>query len=365
MEITPVLIDKFFQGGCTMEEVDAVIDFFKSDIGALEKYAGQWEWDAIQAEAYTDNGHKDALLAALKQSFFKNKQSGAKLVAMKKIYRFVAAAVFIMALAGWGWDWGKPASQVQASVDAKNTRVELTRVKSLQSNWRTFSNNASKSSLLHLPDGSIITLYPNTVIRYPQPFTGGKREIQLSGDAFFEVAKNRQLPFIVTAGKLSTTALGTSFRIATSGQASFSVKLFTGKVVVQSVDSAASGKVKRFLSPGEELRYDYRTLAVTVSKFKAGAGQPPALAGEKAAESLQGDTLRFNSTGLPEVFHQLSVLYNIEIDYSTAAIQGINFTGNISRADELQTVLNAITLMNRLQLTQSGKGFVITGPSNN
>lgn len=84
-----------------------------------------------------------------------------------------------------------------------------------------------------LPDGSTIFLNRNTRVAYPRNFGEGERNVTLSGEAFFEIARNETKPFTVDAGEARIRVLGTSFNVRTSNQDS-PVEVFvrTGKVMV-------------------------------------------------------------------------------------------------------------------------------------
>ncbi|MFL9842795.1 FecR family protein [Flavobacterium rhizosphaerae] len=99
---------------------------------------------------------------------------------------------------------------------------------------------------IHLQDGSSIYLSANSVLKYPEYFTGNERNVTLlKGNAFFDVAKNPQHPFIITSGKLKTRVLGTSFHIRLLKDRC-NVVVLTGRVKVTSPTQHVN------LVPGEE-----------------------------------------------------------------------------------------------------------------
>lgn len=96
-----------------------------------------------------------------------------------------------------------------------------------------------------LPDGSVVTLNRNAAISYPSAFRGKLRPVQLKGEAFFKVSPNKEKPFVITAGKLEITVVGTSFNIKQSA-AGTEVIVETGLVKVTSAGQ------EMMLSPGEK-----------------------------------------------------------------------------------------------------------------
>lgn len=100
------------------------------------------------------------------------------------------------------------------------------------------SPKGQKSKIV-LPDGSIVCMNGDSRLSYSSRFSTDKREVILSGEAFFEVVKDPSRPFVVVADKLITTALGTSFNIkAYPEDKEVLVSLLTGRVFVQRQNSA-------------------------------------------------------------------------------------------------------------------------------
>lgn len=111
-------------------------------------------------------------------------------------------------------------------------------------------NPAGHQSVHMLPDGSKVWLNAESSLTYPEKFSDTLRLIQLKGEAFFEVAKNPQKPFVVEAAGISTQALGTAFNVnAYPEESTTRIALLEGKVQVQE----RKGHQTAILSPGEEL----------------------------------------------------------------------------------------------------------------
>lgn len=103
-----------------------------------------------------------------------------------------------------------------------------------QSPWIDRINTGDKPLTLLLTDGSVVTLEPESRLRYPRRFAANRRAVTLSGEAFFEVAHRPQQPFVVTTNEFTTTVLGTSFRVRSSSpQHRALVVVRSGKVAVQ------------------------------------------------------------------------------------------------------------------------------------
>lgn len=126
-------------------------------------------------------------------------------------------------------------------------------------------NPAGQRSIHMLPDGTRVWLNAESSLAYPEKFTDMLRLVQLRGEAFFEVAKDRQRPFIVEAAGTRTQALGTAFNIhAYPEDDIIKIALLEGKVRVQNVDQVQTA----ILSPGEELFAPKDNMGFSRQQFK-------------------------------------------------------------------------------------------------
>lgn len=159
-------------------------------------------------------------------------------------------------------------------------------------------NPAGQKSKVHLPDGTIVHLNAESRVVYPESFTD-VREVQLVGEAFFEVVKDASKPFSVTSGRLKTVALGTSFNIrAFTGEAMEAVTLLTGKVRVE--DALSDTEV--ILDPLQEVivQGDQK-----ISK--------PQTANTGVTNWMRG-VLVFKETPFKEVVRELERWYGVDIN---------------------------------------------------
>lgn len=116
--------------------------------------------------------------------------------------------------------------------------------------WVVKSNPEGQKSRHILSDGTRVWLNAGSSLKYVENFTDTLRLVELTGEAFFEVAKDRQKPFIVKAGGIQTEALGTAFNIrAYDDESKINVALLEGKVRIQNNIRSQLA----LLSPGEEL----------------------------------------------------------------------------------------------------------------
>ncbi|MGC4099706.1 FecR family protein [Ferruginibacter sp.] len=363
MTITQTLIDRFFENKCSPEEVAAVISYFKNNPGAVRSAFKKEEWDAIVQEGALPGNLSGEMLEHIKAELFSQPEAAPK-TARIHYYKWIAAASVILILGVWFLQ-KKNSGTIDTVAQLKDTTTQQAVASTgTKEDWQTKFNSNKRPMKVLLQDGSKVTLSANSGIRYLTVFTGNKRDIYLDGEAFFEVAKDKTKPFIVYAGGLSTTALGTSFIVSDAKQkaGSIMVKLFTGKVVIKATKSLAGWKQDAFLTPGQQLTYNEAKGTVDIATFsienKKDTIKPGPITGK-------GDEITFSHTALSEVLDRLTELEGIDIKYSKEELKGMNFTGSINRKDDTGVILKVIAQMNGLTITQlTNKSFVITKSSN-
>ena len=176
-----------------------------------------------------------------------------------------------------------------------------------------------------LPDGTILTLNAQTTVRYN--LADGKRQVSIDGEAFFEVARDPEHPFVVSANGMTVTCLGTSFDVRNySDESTASVVLRDGKVRVNACDADLT------MEPGSRVLMDRQTFAlskhtVTPSDYTAW---------------LNGE-IKFNNQTLEEIAAELSRNYNIDLVITSDELRQERFNGYLGRSS-LRNILDVLCL---------------------
>jgi len=156
--------------------------------------------------------------------------------------------------------------------------------------WITTVADAGEQKQFLLPDGSEVWLNPNSQLSFPEKFK--TREVKLKGEAFFSVAKNEKAPFIVSAGDLQVSVLGTRFMVtAPTDKDRSTVTLHSGSVEVE------VGESQTKLEPGEQLQYYHDDNAVRVE--------------EVVLEDWTKPSLDFYAASLEEIFYSLEKNFGV------------------------------------------------------
>jgi ferric-dicitrate binding protein FerR (iron transport regulator) len=196
-----------------------------------------------------------------------------------------------------------------------------------------------EKSIITLTDGSKVFLNSGSSISFPRVFDKSAREITLDGEAFFEVTRNPQQPFIVKAGNLVTRVLGTSFNIQAFDPKDISVSVATGRVqVTQDLNDSASksGSPRTiYLDPSQQVSYQNHQF--TVSNVEI----------DKIV-SWKNNTLRFDETPLSTVGAILTRWYDVEISFDNNDIVNCRINGQF-KGQRLEEVLRSIRYMYNIE----------------
>jgi ferric-dicitrate binding protein FerR (iron transport regulator) len=186
------------------------------------------------------------------------------------------------------------------------------------------------------------------------------RNIYLTGEAAFTVAADKLHPFVVHSNELYTTALGTFFHVkAISGEDTITVRLNTGKVLVQGATDKKSVISDVVLTPGKELRYYRKTGKVIIASFNTAGTHMLVKAGNNSDSYAKPDWYKFNNQPMAQVLDQLSNYYGVSIYYYPSDVTEIYFDGKFEKTDSLAKILTDLTLPNNLKLIRNDSGFII------
>jgi len=166
--------------------------------------------------------------------------------------------------------------------------------------YNTLTTPAAGQFQVALPDGSKVWLSNASSLRYPVAFTGKGREVELKGEAYFEIAHNAAMPFTVKVGeKMLVNVLGTSFNIAAYGDESqVKTTLLTGAVRV------SEGSANALLKPGEQVQVN-----------SEGAFSTPKEVDADRVIAWKNGLFHFEKADVRTVMRMLARWYDVEVYY--------------------------------------------------
>ncbi|MEO5999371.1 MAG: FecR family protein [Chitinophagaceae bacterium] len=230
-------------------------------------------------------------------------------------------------------------------------------------------NKTSRPFVVVLEDGSRVKLSSNSSLSFPLHFVTGRREVYLTGEAFFMVTKNPNAPFFVYYNNIVTRVLGTSFSIKTnSSTRKVEVSVTSGKVQVIENKFFLSGDPSRdevksvIVIPNQKAMYNEKshyfetTLADSINPLP----NYPGLAGNSKI-TADIDSFYFpKATNLKQVLSQLETVYGIEIIVDNENIYNCVFTGDISKQD-MWKKLNILCLTIGATYEVKGTKILVSG----
>ena len=242
--------------------------------------------------------------------------------AVRRWWQWAAAAVFVLALLGGGWQlWRR--QQALPVLSYQTLVAQAQQVETL----REIRNSSTTTHLVELPDGSSVLLRPHSRLAFPVRFAGATRPVYLEGAAFFEVAKNPGKPFFVNTAHLVTKVLGTSFEVqARRAAPRVVVTVKTGRVSVYPQGGAQAQVQRRtrrleglVLAPNQQLTY-----RLADHKLERALLPRPALTGATTA------AFEYEDTPIREVFAQLEEAYGVPIVYDKAVLGNCPLTASFT-----------------------------------
>lgn len=207
-------------------------------------------------------------------------------------------------------------------------------------------NPKGQRSKISLPDGSTVYLNAESALSYSSEFSTDKREIVLTGEAFFEVAKDSLRPFVVVADKLITTALGTSFNVkAYPEDQEILISLLSGKV---SVHKQISLEPVLFLSSREAAGLNREEGILMQKEFNY----------ERAILWKDG-ILYFKETPLEEAFKKLEKWYGVSFNLQNHPRSPIVVTGEFDN-ENLNNVLLSLSYTSNFIYSIENKNVIVS-----
>ena len=183
----------------------------------------------------------------------------------------------------------------------------------------------NKPIRLLLSDGSIVWLNASSSITYPTAFSGNQRKVRITGEAYFEVAKNTAMPFFVSNNDMLIEVLGTHFNVNSyDDEQTVKITLLEGKVNV------AKGYIAKTLQPGQQAELFKDNIKLTNDVNIA------------EVMAWKNEQFYFNGTDIKTMMRQIEKYYNVEVEYR----DNINykFIAKISRQVNISEFLKKLEL---------------------
>lgn len=199
---------------------------------------------------------------------------------------------------------------------------------------------------VELPDGSQVWLNAASSLRFPTAFTGKERRVEITGEAYFEIAKNAAMPFIVAlptaAGASEIQVLGTHFNVS-----AYTDESVLKTTLIQGAVRFVSGKQQLLLSPGQQSQLT-----------KAGDLNLNNQVDVSAVMAWKNGLFHFEGADIETVMKQLSRWYDVDIVYGDKKINDL-FYAEIPRNTRLSDALKALALTGKVDFRIENKKIIV------
>jgi transmembrane sensor len=375
------LCEKYLNGTCTLQE-ELLIKDYQEKSGMVND-----EWDSKQM------GDQDRIRLLLQHKLQQSMQpSQVRVVSFNRWWWYAAAAILLFITAGGyfistvktnqAYTAASPVKKTNTEIQPGSNKAVLTlangkritldsagngllsrqggTVISKSGNGLTIKNNSKGDATLTantlntitiprggkyditLPDGTKVWLNSSSSLIFPSAFTGSERKVTLTGEAYFEVAKNKNMPFKINVNnKQVVEVLGTHFNIsAYTDERSITTTLLEGSVKVNYQNKSI------LIKPGQ-MAVNNLTTDITVE---------PADIDEVMA--WKNGMFMFNNDNIVSIMKAISRWYDVDVAFK-GNMDHINFTGNYSRGKSLSNLLKNIELMNKVHFDVEGRTATI------
>jgi len=197
----------------------------------------------------------------------------------------------------------------------------------------TVSSQAGTITNTTLPDGSKVCLNAGSSISYPSHFDGSTRNVLLTGEAFFQVVKNKKVPMVVSAGNVNLKVYGTSFNVnAFPSEESVRVTLVEGSVSLSSPSGKIKNKDEYFIEPGQTVTYFDDSKKLTVQNEDT-----------FFYTAWKDGILVFRNNTFATVLKQLSRKFNMDIELKDQSLASIPMDATF-RDENVNEILRLLSL---------------------
>ncbi len=329
------LLVRFFDGTASDEEKTTILNWLKEDAENVKEFERlEALWTLSSSVRQNDSETETALVSFKKRKEEAKNDRKAKTIKLiiNRVYSIAAIIIVIFGITATIYmlkdDSEKPTLSYFETYIPKKQRGQMT-----------------------LPDGTKIWLNSDTKIKYSSSFNSlEKREVFLQGEAYFEVAKNKEKPFYVYTNKLTVNVLGTTFNVKSyPNDKEVETALVEGSVKIINVEG--SSKKEYLLKPNERAVFKKDKQSMTIQQLQTGSvsDEPKTLNDKKKEEihletivSWRKEQLIFENETFESIAVKLERWFNLKITIENEKLKNDHFTGKFINNETIYQILNII-----------------------
>lgn len=248
---------------------------------------------------------------------------------------------------------GPMGTQGAASLQLQKDRLIYTTANKTATNPTVYNTiTVPRGAQYHviLADSTEVWLNSASSVRYPAAFTATNREVTITGEAWFSVAKDATKPFLVTAGTMKVRVLGTEFNImAYDDEPAIRTTLINGAVKT-TVENKQGRPQQQILQPGEQAALNNSSGLLYLEK--------PNL---DEVTGWHNGEFNCHNTPLPAIMRQVARWYDVTVEYQ-GSVANINYNGQLSRKHSLEDIMDILSDTRKVHFQRKTPDTIVVMP---
>jgi len=315
------IVTKYLEGSANESEQLQLLNWLreKENRKAFNKYKLEWKKNMVPGQ-FPGNGEEswNRLNSKLNQESYNSWQ---RTIRKEWFYKVAAIFFFVISIGSFAWNFSHQSQDI------------------LETTTTVIAENGQISKV-ELPDGSMIWLNSGSTLSYNNHFSIENRNLVLTGEAYFDVSKNENLPFVVDCGGLKVKALGTRFNV-NAYDIGKSAQIVLEDGVVELIDNNTHNSFYR-MKPGDlvEIRLksnSYKAETVNTMRYS----------------SWKDGIVNIYNLSLDEVIKQLEKRYNQQFELTTN-VKDLHYTFTIED-ETLEDILKLMERITPIKIEQKGE----------
>lgn len=209
--------------------------------------------------------------------------------------------------------------------------------------WVEVNVPYGESRSVTMCDGTVLHLAAGSRLTYPKEFTGDSRTVFMDGEAYLDVTKNPEHPFVIKSQDLDIKVLGTSFSFRNFAQERSAEVLLVSGSVEASVSTAGQPRVVR-LKPGDKLRYNRADGKIDIDRFSASSYKA----------FYKNNSLHFYDVEMADIAAELSRRFDCQVVVTDEKLASRRYFSIFTNNETLDEILSAMNTDNKMRIRRSG-----------
>lgn len=239
---------------------------------------------------------------------------------------------------------GRMAEQGNTRIKIKDGKVSYdpSKASSAATVYNTITTSRGGQYQVVLPDGTKVWLNATSSIKFPVAFAGNSRVVEVSGEAYFEVAKNPSMPFIAKVKDVEVEVLGTHFDVMAYGEeGKIATTLLEGSVRV------SRGREKYAIIPGQQAVWK-----------EDGVFNLNTDVDLEEVVAWKNGKFHFNNVDIKTIMRQIARWYDVDVEYENVAAD-TRLGGIVSRKQDIRQLLDYFEITGKVKFRVEGKKIIV------